>query len=86
MSAINTPASATQSAGAAGTALHAGAAASGGLAAAIAMAISQIIGWFFGTDHVVEALVYGASVSAVAFGATYAGVFFAGLAMKNRRR
>lgn len=61
------------------TALHGRAATSGGLGAAIAMAISQVV-WLIITGSPATALVYGASLAAIAFGGTYAGVFFVSLA------
>lgn len=58
--------------------LHARSAASALLAAAICMGIVQIIGLVLGRD-VGPTLLYGVSLSCIAFGGTYAGVFFAGL-------
>ena len=55
---------------------HAGSAASGGLAAAIAMAISQVVFLALGSAPT-EALAFGASLASMAFGFTYASVFFA---------
>ena len=67
-------------------ALHGGAAASGGLAAAICMAIVQLIGMFIGSESVAGTLLYGLSLSFVAFGGTYAGVFFVSLAARSRHQ
>lgn len=54
---------------------HANGAASGGLAAAIAMAVAQVI--FLATGFgPLGALEFGLSLAAIAFGGTYAGVFF----------
>ena len=54
---------------------HASSAASGGLAAAIAMAVTQIVFLALGLAPA-EALAFGASLASMAFGFTYAGVFF----------
>ncbi len=61
------------------TALHIAAATSGALAAAICMAICQIIALALGS-HPADALLFGLSLSSIAFGGTYAGVFFVSLA------
>jgi hypothetical protein len=60
------------------TALHVAAAASGALAAAICMAVCQIVALALGA-HLVDALLFGLSLSSIAFGGTYAGVFFVSL-------
>jgi hypothetical protein len=60
------------------TALHIAAATSGALAAAICMAVCQIIALALGA-HLVDALLFGLSLSSIAFGGTYAGVFFISL-------
>lgn len=65
--------------------LHARSAASAGLAAAICMAIVQII-WLAMGDGAADALLYGFSISFIAFGGTYAGVFFLAIAPGRRRR
>ena len=62
------------------TSMHRDAIASAALAAAICMAITQIIGLVLAPAEVGETLLYGLSLSFVAFGGTYAGVFFASLA------
>ncbi|QDQ98095.1 hypothetical protein [Tomitella fengzijianii] len=54
---------------------HARSAASAGLAAAICMAIVQII-WLAMGEDVGRAILYGVSISSIAFGGTYAGMFF----------
>lgn len=62
---------------------HTGAAASGGLAAAIAMAIAQIA--FLATGSTAgEALAIGASLASIAFGFTYASIFFVSRARQHR--
>ena len=66
------------------TALHVAAATSGALAAAICMALCQIIALVLGT-HPAEALLFGLSLSSIAFGGTYAGVFFVSLARGSGR-
>lgn len=60
------------------TAMHIAAATSGALAAAICMAICQIIALVMGA-HPADALLFGLSLSSIAFGGTYAGVFFISL-------
>lgn len=65
-------------------ALHGGAAASAGLAAAICMAITQLIGMFIAPGDIAATLLYGLSLSFIAFGGTYAGVFFVSLAARSR--
>jgi len=62
------------------TSMHRDAIASAALAAAICMAISQVIGLILAPADVAETILYGLSLSFVAFGGTYAGVFFASLA------
>ena len=62
------------------TSMHRDAIASAALAAAICMAITQIIGLVLAPADVAEIILYGLSLSFIAFGATYAGVFFASLA------
>lgn len=61
---------------------HGSAASSGGLAAGIAMAITQIVFLVIGQEPTV-ALTVGASLASIAFGLTYAGVFFVGLARRG---
>ena len=63
--------------------LHASSAASGGLAAAIAMAITQIV-CLLSIGEVQTAITWGVSLSSIAFGGTYAGVFFGRLARSRR--
>ena len=67
-------------------AMHREAIASAALAAAICMAITQIIGLVLAPAEVAEVILYGLSLSFVAFGGTYAGVFFASLARSQRPR
>ena len=62
------------------TSLHRDAIASAALAAAICMAVAQIIGLILNPGDVAETILYGLSLSFIAFGGTYAGVFFASLA------
>ena len=62
---------------------HAGAAASGGLAAAIAMAIAQIVFLGIGASPT-YALAIGLSLASIGFGGTYAGVFFVARAKHGR--
>ncbi|WP_182346752.1 hypothetical protein [Tomitella gaofuii] len=57
---------------------HARSAASALLAAAICMAITQII-WLALGEDVSRALLFGLSLSSIAFGGTYAGTFFVGI-------
>lgn len=59
-------------------ALHARSAAAAGLAAAICMAITQVV-WLALGEDVTRALLFGFSLSFIAFGGTYAGTFFAGV-------
>jgi hypothetical protein len=66
------------------TSLHRDAIASAALAAAICMAITQVIGLILQPAEVAEIILYGLSLSFVAFGGTYAGVFFATLARSQR--
>lgn len=66
-------------------ALHGGSAASGGLAAAICMAVTQLIGLLIGSGATAETLLYGLSLSFIAFGGTYAAVFFVTLAVRSRQ-
>ena len=66
------------------TALHLAAATSGALAAAICMAICQIIALVLGA-HPADALLFGLSLSSIAFGGTSAGVFFVSLARGSGR-
>ncbi|MGI8458831.1 MAG: hypothetical protein ACR2LI_12065 [Propionibacteriaceae bacterium] len=63
--------------------LHANGAVSGGLAAAIAMGVAQVIFLAIGLGPL-GALEYGLSLAAIAFGGTYAGVFFVGRARRGR--
>lgn len=63
---------------------HADAAASGGLAAAICLAISQLIALILAPESSVANLAYGLSLSSIAFGGTYAGVFFVRLLADRR--
>ncbi|MEP6562154.1 MAG: hypothetical protein ABJD68_13895 [Nakamurella sp.] len=65
--------------------MHRDAIASAALAAAICMAITQIIGLVLGPVDVAEIILYGLSFSFIAFGGTYAGVFFASLARGQKR-
>ena len=67
------------------TSMHRDAIASAALAAAICMAITQIIGLVLAPNDVAEIILYGLSLSFVAFGGTYAGVFFASLARGQKR-
>lgn len=62
---------------------NADAAASAGLAAAIAMAIAQIVFLAVGQTPL-YALTIGASLASIAFGGTYAGVFFVSRAKHGR--
>ena len=62
------------------TSMHSDAIASAALAAAICMAITQIIGLILASADVAQIILYGLSLSFIAFGGTYAGVFFASLA------
>lgn len=64
--------------------LHGESAASAGLAAAICMAITQLIGMIIAPNDVPATLLYGLSLSCLAFGGTYAGVFFVTLAIRSR--
>ncbi|GAA4818967.1 hypothetical protein [Tomitella cavernea] len=54
---------------------HVRSAASAALAAAMCMAIVQIV-WLAMGEDVGRAILYGLSISSIAFGGTYAGVFF----------
>jgi len=65
---------------------HRGAAQSGLLAAAICMAITQILGLMLQPGNIGQVLLIGFSLSSIAFGATYAAVFFVTLAGSRRRR
>lgn len=56
------------------------------LAAAICMAITQIVGLAFHLGNVPTVLLLGLSLSSIAFGGTYAGVFFVSLATSRRQR
>lgn len=56
------------------------------LAAAICMAITQIIGLAVHLGSVPTVLLVGLSLSSIAFGGTYAGVFFVSLATSRRQR
>lgn len=67
------------------TSMHLEAITSALLAAAICMAITQVIGLVLAPTDVATNLLYGLSLSSVAFGATYAGVFFASLARSPRQ-
>jgi len=60
--------------------MHRDAIASAAFAAAICMAITQIIGLVLAWGEVAEIVLYGLSLSFIAFGGTYAGAFFASLA------
>lgn len=64
---------------------HANGAASGGLAAAIAMAIAQVVYLVLGFGPL-AALEFGLSLAAIAFGGTYAAVYFVGRAKHGRVR
>ena len=66
------------------TSMHRDAIASAALAAAICMAITQIIGLVLEPTEVGQTILYGLSLSFVAFGATYAGVFFTSLARSEK--
>lgn len=65
------------------TALHIASATSAALAAAICMAVCQVVALAIGT-HPADALLLGLSLSAIAFGGTYAGVFFIALVRPRR--
>ena len=67
------------------TSLHRDAIASATLAAAICMAITQIVGLVLASADVAEIILYGLSLSFVAFGGTYAGVFFTSLARGQKQ-
>ena len=67
------------------TSTHRDAIASAALAAAICMAITQIIGLILAPADVGAIILYGLSLSFVAFGGTYAGVFFAAVARGQKR-
>ena len=67
------------------TSTHRDAIASAGLAAAICMAVTQIVGLVLAPTDVAEIILYGLSLSFIAFGGTYAGVFFASLARGQKR-
>ncbi|NQX26197.1 hypothetical protein HQQ81_02395 [Microbacteriaceae bacterium VKM Ac-2854] len=67
------------------TTMHRDAAASATLAAAICMAITQIVGLVLAPVDVAAILLYGLSLSFIAFGGTYAGAFFVSLARSQRR-
>ena len=67
-------------------ALHGESAASAGLAAAICMAVTQLIGMIVAPNDIAGSLLYGLSLSCLAFGGTYAGVFFVSLAIRVPRR
>jgi hypothetical protein len=56
------------------------------LAAAICMAITQVIGLAAHLGSIPTVLLLGLSLSSIAFGGTYAGVFFASLATARRQR
>ena len=66
------------------TALHIASATSAALAAAICMAVCQLIALVLGV-HPAEALLFGLSLSSIAFGGTYAGVFFVSLVRGSGR-
>lgn len=66
-------------------ALHKTSSASAALAAAICVAISQLIGLIFWSGSVGATLLYGISLGIIAFGFTYAALFFTGLATAPRR-
>ncbi|MFT4164364.1 MAG: hypothetical protein QM650_03900 [Microlunatus sp.] len=55
------------------------------LAAAICMAVTQLIGMFIASGDIAATLPYGLSLSFIAFGGTYAGVFVVSLAARSRR-
>jgi len=59
---------------------------SGALAAAICLAITQLIALIFMPAQIVQMLAYGVSISSVAFGGTYAGVFFISGAIAARKQ
>ncbi|GAB3758709.1 hypothetical protein [Microlunatus parietis] len=63
--------------------IHGDAAASGGLAAAIAMMFGCLFPMIF-TGDAAAGLVWGAWCAAIGFGGTYAGVFFVTLARRGR--
>lgn len=67
------------------TSMHRDAIASATLAAAICMAITQIIGLILAWGDVGETLLYGLSLSFIAFGGTYSGAFFASLARGQKQ-
>lgn len=67
------------------TSMHGDAVASAALAAAICMAITQIIGLVLASADIAEIILYGLSLSLITFGGTYAGVFFASLARGQKR-
>ena len=67
------------------TSMHRDAIASAALAAAICMAITQIVGLVLAPADVAGTILYGLSLSFIAFGGTYAGVFFASLARGQKR-
>lgn len=64
--------------------MHRDAIASAALAATICMAITQVIGLVLAPSDVAAIILYGLSLSFVAFGGTYAGVFFASLARSQK--
>jgi hypothetical protein len=65
--------------------LHRSGAMSGALAASICLAITQLIALIFFPTQIPQNLAYGLSISSVAFGGTYAGVFFISGAIAARR-
>lgn len=66
------------------TELHRGSAASAGLAAAICMAITQVLGLIIAPGNLASTLLVGLSFSSIAFGGTYAGAFFVSLFLQSR--
>lgn len=65
---------------------HGEAATSAALAASLCFAITQLIGLTFFPDAIPHTLQYGFSISGVAFGGCYAGVFFIGGAIAARKQ
>lgn len=65
---------------------HRSGAVSGALAASICLAITQLIGLIFFPTDIPHTLAYGVSITSVAFGGTYAGVFFISGMIGARRR
>lgn len=65
--------------------IHRGSAQSAALAAAICMAITQVLGLVLHLGSLSTVLLFGLSLSSIAFGGTYAGVFFITMATSRRR-